>query len=197
MGSTKQKSKQNEESESPLASGLPALLPDLNGHEHHSLQIWKAPGAHVGQHRDLQPLSSPEQPPLDILPAPPGWWGTTRGLAFHSHVGNKHWAAAAIGGGARMCHMCAMCAHRPLSPGKGLEVQMLGVAREKTGRESTRRGTKVHILRCWSWATLHAAPAPRSPPGAAQVPAHAFGLTVLRSQATLSLSEKNSAAPWL
>lgn len=96
-----------------------------------------------------------------------------------------------------MCHMCAMCAHRPLSPGKGLEVQMLGVAREKTGRESTRRGTKVHILRCWSWATLHAAPAPRSPPGAAQVPAHAFGLTVLRSQATLSLSEKNSAAPWL
>lgn len=96
-----------------------------------------------------------------------------------------------------MCHMCAMCAHRPLSPGKGLEVQILGVAREKTGRESTRRGTKVHILRCCPGlrCTLHRRHG--RPPGAAQVPAHAFGLTVLRSQATLSLSEKNSAAPWL
>lgn len=37
MGNTKQKSKQNEESKSPLASELSALLPDLNGQEHHSL----------------------------------------------------------------------------------------------------------------------------------------------------------------
>lgn len=37
MGNTKQKSKRNEESKSPLASELSALLPDLNGQEHRSL----------------------------------------------------------------------------------------------------------------------------------------------------------------
>lgn len=95
-----------------------------------SFQISKAPGAHVGQHGNLQSLSSPEQP-LDVLPAPPSWGGTLPGgLHFTPMSAINIWPPLPSEG----VHKCATCVpyvpHRPL------------LLRKRPGNEHVRRGRR-------------------------------------------------------
>lgn len=151
----------------------------------------------MGQHGNLQSLSSPEQP-LDVLPAPPSWGGALPGgLHFTPMSAINIWPLLPSEG----VHKCATCVpyvpHRPLLLRKRPGNEHVRRGRREDGRgkyEKRDEGACPQVLVLGSTAHYTV---PRAPPGATQVQAHGFGLTVLRSQAKLSLSEKNSAAPWL
>lgn len=84
----------------------------------------------MGQHGNLQSLSSPEQP-LDVLPAPPSWGGTLPGgLHFTPMSTINIWPPLPSQG----VHKCATCVpyvpHRPL------------LLRKRPGNEHVRRGRR-------------------------------------------------------